>query len=109
MAYNSKNKIDNLFVLRRFFESIRIIPYDAEVCEVYGDLKAAFIQRFGPKEIRKRQSIKLHQLGVEDNDLWIAATAIRHGLTLVSSDSHFIRIREARGFPIESWLIMKEL
>lgn len=44
----------------------------------------------------------LHSLGrpIPDNDMWIAAIAIQHGLTLVSRDPHFGHIR---GLRVEQW------
>jgi tRNA(fMet)-specific endonuclease VapC len=52
-----------------------IVPYDLAICETYGNLRA-----------------KLEALGkkVADNDLWIAACAIRHSIPLVSNNrTHF--------------------
>ena len=37
---------------------------------------------------------------IPSNDAWIAATALAHGLTLVSSDAHFARVP---GLELESW------
>jgi predicted nucleic acid-binding protein len=55
-----------------------IVPYDLAICETYGSLKA-----------------KLQDSGknVADNDLWIAACAIRHSIPLVSHNrAHFAGI-----------------
>ncbi|MBN4003760.1 PIN domain-containing protein [Nostoc sp. LPT] len=41
---------------------------------------------------------------IGENDLWIAATALRHSLILVTSDSDFQRMRQVRKFPVESWI-----
>jgi tRNA(fMet)-specific endonuclease VapC len=37
---------------------------------------------------------------IPDNDLWIAATAKRHGLTLASRDGHFSAVLDLQ---VESW------
>lgn len=37
---------------------------------------------------------------IPENDIWIAASALRHGLVLVSRDGHFDSIE---GLPIEPW------
>jgi len=37
---------------------------------------------------------------MEENDLWIASTALGHNLTLVTSDANFLSVR---GLPVEDW------
>ncbi len=37
---------------------------------------------------------------IPENDLWIAAAAARRGITLVTHDAHFRRIR---GLPLQVW------
>lgn len=52
-----------------------IVPYDIELCRTYADLKA-----------------RLSKKGkcVSDNDLWIAACAVRHSIPLLSNNrAHF--------------------
>jgi tRNA(fMet)-specific endonuclease VapC len=39
-----------------------------------------------------RSYLRARGLLIADNDLWIAATALTHDLTLVSRDAHFDRI-----------------
>lgn len=46
-----------------------VIPYDMTLCQTYGELNAHFLKTGRP---------------TRDNDLWIAATAIRHSIPLVS-------------------------
>ena len=54
---------------------VTIVPYDDSVCRVYGEIKAG---------------CELKGKAVGDNDLWIAACAIRHSIPLVSNNfRHF--------------------
>jgi tRNA(fMet)-specific endonuclease VapC len=52
-----------------------IVPYDLELCRVYGELRA---------QLEKAGRV------VAPNDLWIAASALRHSLPLISNNRrHF--------------------
>lgn len=104
MAENSQHKAANLVRVQILLRGLEIYPVDREIADIYGQFKAEIIARFGPKEKSRRRTTKIQDLGVSDNDLWIAATALRHGLTVVSSDSDFERMREVRAFPLENWL-----
>ncbi|MBI3694085.1 MAG: PIN domain-containing protein, partial [Acidobacteria bacterium] len=70
-----KIKVDDLLARLR---SVVVVPYDFKVCETYADLKA-----------------RLAAVGmvVADNDLWIAACAVRHSVPLISNNcAHFEKI-----------------
>jgi predicted nucleic acid-binding protein len=56
-----------------------IVPYDMEVCRAYGNLKAALKNPDGSDRV------------VPTNDLWIAACAVRHSLTLVTNNRRHFR------------------
>lgn len=64
--------------LKDRLRAVVIVPYDLQLCEVYGELKA---------ELRESGRV------VAPNDLWIAACAIRHSITLISNNrAHFENI-----------------
>jgi tRNA(fMet)-specific endonuclease VapC len=72
--------------LSSFLERLKavvVVPSDHEVCREFGRLKA-----------------RLQEAGivVADNDLWIAACALRHSVPLISNNrKHFEKISGTRG------------
>jgi len=71
-----------------------VLPIDRHTTEPYGRLRAAIFDRFAPGDLRtkKRRPCQLTDhatattLGIDENDLWIAAQAIQHNLVLVTND-----------------------
>jgi tRNA(fMet)-specific endonuclease VapC len=103
MAYNSRQRTANVARVRTFLRSTGLYFVDEETADRYGELKSALVQHYGPKERARRRTATTRQLGFDDNDLWIAATALRHSLTVVSADSDFQRMVVAMQFPLEQW------
>lgn len=103
MAHKSERKEENIRAVQRFLARVRIVHSDMETCQVYAALKEAIVRHLGPKQRQKRKTVRIHQIGLDDNDLWIAATAIRHSFILVSADSDFQRIQAAHDLSLESW------
>jgi tRNA(fMet)-specific endonuclease VapC len=93
MAENSERKQQNLANVINFIQYLRIYLTDETTAAIYGQLKAALINQFAPKEKSKRRKTKIRDIGFDDNDLWIAAIALQHNLILVSADSDFQRIQ----------------
>ncbi|HLF08212.1 MAG TPA: type II toxin-antitoxin system VapC family toxin [Dehalococcoidia bacterium] len=58
-------------------EALELLTLDVEICRRYAQTRA---------HLRSRGEL------IPDNDLWIAATALRHDLVLLSHDHHFTRI-----------------
>ena len=104
MAQNSQQRTANLLKVQAFLQRIEIYPIDLAIANIYGEFKAELIRQFVPKERSRRKTTQLIELGMSENDLWIAATALCHSLTVVSSDSDFERMREVREFSLESWV-----
>lgn len=84
-AYRSGRRDINLTRIDQFVMGNIILNCDAETARHYGFIKDA-----------------LHREGrpVPENDLWIAALARQHQLTLVTRDTHF---RYVPDLPLESW------
>ncbi|NLX57666.1 MAG: type II toxin-antitoxin system VapC family toxin [Phycisphaerae bacterium] len=78
---------------------------------VYGDLRARVFEKYAPGEKRKKgmrpeeltSPTTSKELGIQENDLWIAAQAIERNLILVSNDA-MRRIRDvAPELRVEDW------
>lgn len=69
----------NRLLLDRFLNSPRVssLPLDDETAFRYADI-VEYLRSVGTP--------------IPSNDLWIAASAMQHGLVLVSTDQHFLRV-----------------
>lgn len=104
MAEQSQQRSQNIILIQNFLDRIYIHPIDSETSKVYGKLKAAVFDKFAPRDKNKRRKFTVQNIGFGENDLWIAATAIQHNLTIVTADRDFQRIQEVQDLKLESWL-----
>jgi tRNA(fMet)-specific endonuclease VapC len=85
-AYRSSRRDENLLRLEAFLDAFAILPFNEHCERIYGQIRAELAaqgQLIGP------------------NDLLIAATALAHGMTLVTHNiREFCRLRDLR---IEDW------
>jgi tRNA(fMet)-specific endonuclease VapC len=103
-AYKSDRVKDNLEAITELLNDMYVVyEIDIETAEIYGQLKAGIIDRFGPKDKSQRRIATTDKLGFKENDLWIAAIAKQHDLIVVSADSDFQRLRLVEDMKIESW------
>lgn len=84
-AYRSGRQQANLERVTHFARASALLNCDAETARVYGEVKQRLSDRGRP---------------IPENDVWIAALAQQHGLTLVTRDSHF---SEVETMTIERW------
>ena len=85
-ARRSQRVTENLTLLSRFFAPLLSLPFDDACAEQYGILRASLAAVGRP---------------IGPNDLLIAATALAHGLTLVT---HNVReFSRVPGLKIENW------
>jgi tRNA(fMet)-specific endonuclease VapC len=84
-AYKSARRDVNLAVCRSIARNNAILSCDAHTADVYGRIVADLESR-GQR--------------IPANDIWIAALAIQHNLTLLTRDAHFDR---ASGLSAVQW------
>jgi tRNA(fMet)-specific endonuclease VapC len=104
MAERSERKVENITCVQSFLESFDVYPISPAISDTYASLKAKLLDTFGPQDKAKRRKIRIQAIGFDDNDLWIAATAIQYNLTLVSADSDFDRIQQVTALQVETWI-----
>ena len=85
-AYHSGRVDENLAVLDRFFDEFETLPFDDEVADIYAQIRHDLTSKGTP---------------IGGNDLFIAATAMRHNVTLVTNNvREFTRVA---GLRYENW------
>lgn len=72
--------------LEEFVDSVDVLDCTFTIARQYAELRS-----------RLRATGQL----LADNDLWIAATALMHDLTLVSGDQHFARVPDLKRYTEE--------
>ena len=103
MSANSDRPAENRIRVDILIGDIGLYYVDDQTIDEYAHLKAAIVKHFGPREKPRRRTASTRALGFDDNDIWIAAVALRHNLIVVSSDSDFTRMREVSPLAVESW------
>jgi tRNA(fMet)-specific endonuclease VapC len=84
-ALKSGRPVQNLARIDEFAANNVVLSCDTQTAHRYGEVKAALRREGHP---------------IPENDIWVAAIALQHGLTLVTNDAHF---REIRGLAAEAW------
>lgn len=86
------------FVREELPESLEV---SSDAAAAYGELRARLFNKYAPGDKRKPKMLPeqlvdpatAKELGIQENDLWIAAQAMAHGMVLVTND-RMTRIRE---------------
>jgi len=94
------------WILKQFVRPLEITRATAEY---YGELKAELFNRYPPRTKTRfvdgcYDHVSGREIGVDENDVWLAAQAIEHNLILVSDDK-MKHIRTAAGvmLRVENW------
>lgn len=73
-AYSSTAKSKNLTKINSFISQCTVLEINETTAEFYGEIKSGLKKKGTP---------------VPENDIWIGALAVEHGLIVVTRDSHF--------------------
>lgn len=84
-AYRSRNRDKNLERVNLFVKENSVLACDTGVALEYGAIKNQLKQQGTP---------------IPENDIWIAAIAMKHNLTLITRDKHMENIN---GLDIQNW------
>ena len=84
-ARKSTRTDQNIARIDEFAAAAAVLGCDAATAQQYGRIKNDLRAKGRP---------------IPENDIWIAAVAVQHGLTVVSHDEHF---GEVTGLPREVW------
>jgi len=86
-AYKSQRVDKNIALVRKLTDQINVVESDDAIGETFGSLKAS-LENVG--------------LIIDDADMFIAACALVHGLTVITNNTkHFRRIK---GLKLDNWV-----
>jgi tRNA(fMet)-specific endonuclease VapC len=84
-ALNSQRSTENLARLQKFLGSSRALDTTTQTARAYADVRLGLKRKARP---------------IPENDIWIAASAIEHGLPLATRDSHFTHVDHLALLPL---------
>jgi tRNA(fMet)-specific endonuclease VapC len=84
-ARRSGNVVENVARIYEFAQVNTILACDAETSRWYSVVKELLLQK---------------NVSIPENDIWVAALALRYGVILVSRDAHF---REVTNLKVVTW------
>ena len=89
-----------------------MLDIDKHTIGPYSDLRAELFKKFSPRDRRGRLTTKwpedliertsAKELGIQENDIWIAAQAMQYDLTLVTDDymQRLVEISKSLDYPL---------
>ena len=84
-AYRSKRQQENMSRIDQFATESAVLDCGVETARRYGEIKNALRAKGKP---------------IPENDIWVAAITVEHGLTLLAHDAHFHEMAE---LSLETW------
>ena len=99
-------------VRKEMAKFLLVLDLDKHTVASYSDLRAELFKKYSPKDRKGRLTAKrpedlidrttAKELGVQENDIWIAAQAIQYDLILVTEDymQRLVKVSENRDYPL---------
>ncbi len=95
------------------FPKAQVISVTRSTRMYYGELKAKLFQKHPPKSTKENHPERCFdrvtgvELGIDENDLWIASLAIEHNLVLVTNDEmeRLKSVGAPMGLTMEDWTL----
>jgi tRNA(fMet)-specific endonuclease VapC len=84
-AYNSGRPAENMAKVEALASANTVLDCDLDTARQYG---------------RIRQQLRAKGKPIPENDIWIAAVALQHGLLVITRDAHFM---EVDGLTVMGW------
>jgi tRNA(fMet)-specific endonuclease VapC len=84
-AYNSGRPAENIAQVEAFASANTVLECNQDTARQYG---------------RIRQQLRAKGKPIPENDIWIAAVALQHGLPVITRDAHFV---EVDGLTVMGW------
>ena len=84
-ARKSAHAAANLARIEQFASSVQVLSCDAVTARHYGEIRERLRSKGRP---------------IPENDIWVAAVAIQHGLAVATRDEHF---KDVDGLAVRNW------
>jgi tRNA(fMet)-specific endonuclease VapC len=84
-AYHSGRPAENIAQVEAFASANTVLECNQDTARQYG---------------RIRQQLRAKGKPIPENDIWIAAVALQHGLPVITRDAHFV---EVDGLTVMGW------
>ena len=88
--------VDRQREVRRVMAQYRALPIDRHTAQAYAGIRAALFAKYSPRDRRGRLIARYVEelteptsgleLGIQENDLWIASTAVQYNLIFATRD-----------------------
>ncbi|UCH96009.1 MAG: type II toxin-antitoxin system VapC family toxin [Candidatus Aminicenantes bacterium] len=80
-AYKSQKVEENLKNISNLLENVTVLEHSVNTAKIYGEIKNQLKEKGKP---------------IPENDIWIAAIAKQHDLTVITNDIHFEEIEDLK-------------
>jgi len=113
-GYNvaDKNIKEDLKIICDYLKGFEILSIDQAIArECYAKIRALLFEKYCPRDGKRKRRLSEYKdpitdkfIQVQENDIWICATAMYYNLTLITADK-LNAIKSVIKIDIENWII----